>query len=411
MNETAGSAIARSLEEFSGYLDTKRVWLDSGVVDSAGELFREVLPEGTWLTAFDRHTLEAAGERVLGALDRAGIAVSPLDLGEPVCDDRTIERCMDSMKAAGAVAGVAVGSGTITDIVKMAAYRAGIPMAVVATAPSMNGYTSAISAVLSDGVKTTVPCRPAKAIIADTDVLAAAPMRMIQSGLGDLLSKPVSNADWAVSAYLGLSKHSADAARIIERGSDLLAGVAPKLPGRDSDAVANLTATLILSGLAMSVAGGSSPASGGEHLISHYIDMTAIAAGIPHDFHGCQVGVGTIASASLYEHLFTIGGDQIDVSSLCGRLLPWSDYASLLSRRFGGLYDAVAKHAGAAYPDRDTLAARLTVLRDNWDDVLSRAGTLLRPADSIEAELASAGCPTRFSHIGVDPERAYRAIA
>ena len=412
MNEAANNAIARTLEEFSDRLDTEEVRLGEGTVDSAGEVFERVLPEGTWLVAFDEYTREVAGERVLSSLARAGVAVHPLDLGEhPVCDDASIRRCMDAIRAAGAVAGVGVGSGTITDIVKMASYRIGIPMAVVATAPSMNGYTSAISAVLSDGVKTTVPCRPPKAVVADTDVLASAPLRMIKSGLGDLLSKPVSNADWAISAYLGLSEHSADAARIIEQSSNLLAGGAPKLPQRDREAIGDLAATLILSGFAMSVAGGSSPASGGEHLISHYLDMTAIAEGIPHDFHGCQVGVGTIASASLYEHLFTIRKEQIDVSLLSSRLRVWSDYASLLSRRFGGLYDAVAEHAKAAYPDQTTLVARLTMLRDNWDDVLAKAGTLLRSAESIEAELVSAGCPTRFSHIGVDPQRAYRAIA
>ncbi len=417
MNESAREQIAQTLDEFADRLDTRDVLLGSGVLDSAGELFRTLLPDGTWLVAFDERTRNVAGERVLGSLARAGAGVYPLDLGRaaeahaPVCDDASIRRCMDAMNAAGAVAGVAVGSGTITDIVKMAAYRLGLPMVVVATAPSMNGYTSAISAILSDGVKTTVPCRPPKAVVADTDVLAAAPMRMIQSGLGDLLSKPVSNADWAISAYLGLSEHSKDAARIIERSSDLLTGVASKLPQRDREAVGDLSATLILSGFAMSVAGGSSPASGGEHLISHYIDMTSIAKGIPHDFHGCQVGVGTIASAMLYEHLFTIRSDEIDVSSLSGRLPVWDDYASLLSRRFGGLYNAVAEHAKVAYPDRDTLARRLTQLRDNWEDILSKAGTLLRSAGSIEAELAAAGCPTRFSHIGVDPERAYRAIA
>ena len=59
----------------------------------------------------------------------------------------------------------------------------------------------------------------------------------------------------------------------------------------------------MLSGLAMSVAGSSSPASGGEHLISHFIDMTAHAYDLPYDFHGCQVGVGTLTTAFIYEKL------------------------------------------------------------------------------------------------------------
>jgi len=281
----------------------------------------------------------------------------------------------------------------------------------VATAPSMNGYTSAIAALLSHGVKTTVPCRPPRAVLADTTVLAAAPERMIQSGLGDLLSKPVSNADWTISAELGLSEYSPQATEIIERGSTLLEGVASGLPARNVEAVGRLTQSLLLSGFAMSVAGGSAPASGGEHLISHYIDMTALADGIPHDFHGCQVGVGTLAAAQLYEHLRGLDPGWLNASALARELIPWQKYTGILQGRFGDLYEAVVPHARAGYPDKATLERRINLILDSWDSIFSAASRTLRSPESIEAELAAAGCPTRFSDIGVDPRRAYRAIA
>ena len=91
----------------------------------------------------------------------------------------------------------------------------------------MNGYTSSIAAILSAGVKTTQPCTPPVAVYADPRTMAAAPARMIASGIGDLYSKPVSNADWRLSHRLLGTPHSAIVMEIVEAGSTLLEGVAP----------------------------------------------------------------------------------------------------------------------------------------------------------------------------------------
>jgi glycerol-1-phosphate dehydrogenase [NAD(P)+] len=276
----------------------------------------------------------------------------------------------------------------------------------------MNGYTSAIAAVLSGGVKTTQPATPTRVVIGDVDVLAAAPARLIQSGIGDLASKPVSNADWIISARLTGSTHSADAERIIEASSRLLEGVAPGLARRDPEAVERLTASLILSGFAMTVAGSSAPASGGEHLVSHYLDMVAIAHGEEHDLHGRQVGVGTLTAAFLYEKLRRIDPTtDIDPEALAERLGPWEEHAALVRKRFGPLADTVLPHAEAGYPDRATLRSRLETLRDEWHGILAELEGTLRSAASIEAELAAAGAPTRFRDLGVSRDRAYESVA
>ena len=120
-----------------------------------------------------------------------------------------------------------MGAGTINDIVKFATFQQGLPAACVGTAPSMNGYTSKIAAILSDGVKTTNPCHAPLVVIADLEVMARGPARMIASGLGDLISKPVSNSDWQLSAHLNGTPHSAEAMAVIERGAELLEDVAP----------------------------------------------------------------------------------------------------------------------------------------------------------------------------------------
>ncbi|MEO1273712.1 MAG: iron-containing alcohol dehydrogenase, partial [Myxococcota bacterium] len=229
---------------------------------------------------------------------------------------------------------IVIGAGTLNDIAKMAAFKADLPYAVVGTAPSMNGYTSSIAALLTNGVKTTQPCRAPVVCLADLDIMANSPYRMIASGLGDLISKPVSNADWRLSFRL-LDAHYADNVMVlVDEAARLLEGIAPGLAARDTEAVGRLTASLCLSGLAMSVAGTSAPASGGEHLISHYIDMTHFAFGQSHDFHGCQVGVGTITTAALYEKLAALDPSTIDIEARIAAWPAWPDHRDRLVEHF-----------------------------------------------------------------------------
>jgi glycerol-1-phosphate dehydrogenase [NAD(P)+] len=364
----------------------------------------------------DKNTRRVAGEQVARDIGARGVEVAWFELsadgpdGTIGCDDATIELVQAGLSARSPGFVVAVGSGTINDLVKMAAHRLGRPYACVATAPSMNGYTSSIAAILSAGVKTTQPCTPPVAVYADPRTMAAAPARMIASGIGDLYSKPVSNADWRLSHRLLGTPHSAIVMEIVEAGSTLLEGVAPRLPGRDIDAIARLTGALMLSGLAMQAAGTSGPASGGEHLISHYIDMTSAAFGESHDFHGCQVAVGTIVTSRLYEHVRALDPRTFDLDALVARLPSWPEKLREIEAHFGTLAPAVLPHASRIHPDRDVLRARLQRLVSEWDSIQADVATTLRPSAELEAELRSANCPTRFAEIGVDTARAVRAI-
>lgn len=416
--EEIQATIDALLTRFEPKVDTKRALVQPGALENAIEPLLKSLPvtDHPWLVAVDANTWRVAGERLGELLDEAKVVWKRWDVPlvegetEPFCDDARVLACEEALRLMGASAGVAVGSGTINDVVKLAAYRVGVPMACVATAPSMNGFTSGIAAVLSEGVKTTVPCTAPRLVIADLDILAESPMRMIQSGLGDLLSKPVSNSDWALSAYLIGSVHSKEALEVIERGSDMLNDVAPKLLARDREALAGLTGSLILSGIAMSVAGSSSPASGGEHLISHYIDMTGHAFDLPCDFHGCQVGVGTLTTAYLYEKFRALDPSSIDVEARVAALVPWEGYEESLRAHFGPLFEAVAKHAKAGYPSPEVLRERLTKVREGWSVILQSISPGLRTSQSLEDELLEAGCPTRYAQLSVDKDRALSAI-
>ena len=197
------------LRPYADRLNVGLVTIAEGALDEAAATLKRALPAGRWLVVADPTTHRVAGERVLAGLREAGLDADSLVLTPAVgstlvANDGEVERLAERLRTGSPrlAAAVAVGSGTVNDIVKLATFMAGLPYAVVATAPSMNGYTSPISAILWKGVKSVQDAHVPRAVVADVTVLAAAPARMIASGFGDLLSKPVSNADWLLSHLL-----------------------------------------------------------------------------------------------------------------------------------------------------------------------------------------------------------------
>ena len=338
--------------------------VENGLIQKIPGAIRPFVRPGPIAIVCDATTRRIAGDELNQVLSSAGFETVLFELapspGEeiPNCDDATIARVESLLSTAAFGFAFAVGAGTINDLVKMAAHRRALPYGCFATAPSMNGYTSSIAAILSDGVKTTQPCTPPIAVFCDPVILA----------------------------------------------------VAARLPERDPDAVARLAGALMLSGLAMQAAGTSGPASGGEHLISHYIDMTSVAFGESHDFHGCQVAVGTIVTSRLDEFVAAQDPRSIDIDARIAALPTWEQKSAELDRDFGPLAPAVREHARKIHPTPEALRARLERLVTNWDSIIADVSTTLRPSADLEAELVSAECPTRFPEIGVTRERARRSI-
>ncbi len=405
------------LRPYADRLTVGPVVISDNALATAGDTLSRALPAGRWLAVADPVTQRIAGEAVLTQLRGAGAAIeslvlTPVSGGALVASDGEVESLVGRLRDASPryTAVLAVGSGTVNDIVKLASFMVRLPYAVVATAPSMNGYTSPISAILWKGVKSVQDAHTPRVVIADVTVLAAAPARMIASGFGDLLSRPVSNADWMLSHLLTGSKYCPDVLRLVNEGSRLLAGVAGRLPERDPDAVARLTGALILSGYAMALAGTSAPASGGEHLVSHYLDMLHYAFGEPNDLHGCQVGVGTRVAAALYERVLAWRPGTLDVDARVAALAAWPDYERGLRERFGVLSDAVIPYAREGYPAPDVLCKRLQRVKGEWPTLTMALGKGMRTPAQVLAELQAAGCPATFAAIGARPERVRQAV-
>ena len=406
--------IAQILAPHRDRIETRLIRIGSGLIEATDALLSELLPPPPWLLCADGNTWKAAGEKMAAGLAARKIpyAKSLFETSEQplVASDAEVESLTSRLAASGANALVAIGSGTINDVAKLASLRSTRPYAVIATAPSMNGYTSAAAALLSAGVKVTTPARAPVACLFDLDVVAAAPQRMIAAGFGDLLSRAVSMADWRLSHRLLQTPYDQESADLMTAAADLVEEIEAGLRVRDHAAVARLCAALSVSGAAMALAGSSAPASGGEHLISHYLDMTAIARGLRHDLHGCQVGVATLVTAGMYERLLQLAPGDIDVTTATAHHPTWEEYALLVEGHFGPMSDDLLDLTRPTYPETADLPERLLHFRNQLPGLRRELAHSLYPAAHLRRRLRDAGAPTSFAEVGVDPAWARDAI-
>ncbi len=399
---------------------TQHIGVGQDQLSQVGPWLAQAHPGMRDVIVCDAHTQEAAGDQLAAALAASG-RTTTLHVLEPrpgedhvMCADDEIAALRDHLQPSGDLNAIAVGAGTINDIVKMATAQLERPYQSVATAASMNGYTSAIAAVLSRGVKRTLPAQQAEAVFADVDVLARAPSHLNLAGFGDLLSKPYSNADWRLSAFVRNVPYEERPAKLLDRAFEALLGASASIGRSEAQGIELLAATIILSGFTMAIAGTSAPASGGEHLVSHYWDMEQHCHDLPlRGLHGTQVGVATGLSAMLFEKLVALEADDIDPDAAAARV-PDARHLDGLAQRHHGLTAPVVEEVRAqieAKQKRGTeLRDELAAVKQNWPEIRATLREILMPAERIYDALRTAAAPSRPSDLQVTHEHAVRTL-
>ena len=201
---------------------------------------------------------------------------------------------------------VGIGSGVINDLCKYIGSQRGLPYYIVATAPSMDGYASVGAALVIGGMKVNRPTGTAEAIIADTEVLRNAPLEMIQSGYGDIIGKYSCLNDWKFARLVRGEAFCPWVHDFIQETVQHVAGLGKKLLKRDGESIKTLMEALVCTGIAMSYIGNSRPASGSEHHLSHFFEITGILDKKPYFLHGRNVAYSTVITQRLREELLTL---------------------------------------------------------------------------------------------------------
>ncbi len=345
------------------------------------------------LVVSDANTRHVGGEAVLSALSAAGKTIAERTYGPDAFDATEEEAMVVANAAQGVDFIVAIGSGSLSDLAKYAGDKRGLPVLLFPTAASMNGYTSNIVALKVRGLKRTLPCRPALGIFADPDVAATAPARMTAAGLGDFLSKCSSSADWRAAHMIRGGYYCDRPREFFEGAQERLLDVAPRVRHGDPDAVGVVMEALLLSGLSMVVAGSSAPASGGEHLISHYLDMKSALYGTPHDLHGAQVGVATIDCLRLWERVCAMNPRSMDSGALAAQQPSEDQIREWIEADWGHVAPEVLNQWREKRLDPHAMKTEIETLREQLPDVVDAVKTDVLPSAVVAQAIAAAGGP------------------
>lgn len=258
------------------------------------------------LVVFDNNTYKVAGKRAVELLKENGFNVKELlfDTGDDILipDEKTLGLILQEQDLDTSLM-IAVGSGVLNDSVKFVTSRTGLPYIIVATAPSMDGYVADGAPIFSRGHKYSPVAHLTYGLVGDTDILKTAPDDLIQAGFGDMVGKITAIADWDLSVKANGDYRCDTCVELTNRAMKITFDSCDKLPQRDPEALGNLLEGLTLTGVAMALVNISRPASGGEHMLSHYWEMDYVERGLNPNHHGIQVGVATPVLARFFEEM------------------------------------------------------------------------------------------------------------
>ena len=264
-----------------------------GVLEQIPAIIAELdIPE-RGLIVCDTNTLDIAGNKVIEYLEAGGHPMSKVEIkGANIEELERVEAFSDKIDFL-----VGLGGGRPIDIAKQAGFNYDIPFISIPTAASHDGFGSARASIRRDGRKTSMQAIPPVAVVADTEIISKAPKRLLGAGVGDIISNQTAVLDWKLAGQK--ADYSEYAAALSEMAAKLVEKDIEKVASGKEEGVRLVVKALISSGVAMSIAGTSRPASGGEHKFSHWLDSN-------HDnpaLHGEQCGVGSIVT------MFLHGGD------------------------------------------------------------------------------------------------------
>jgi glycerol-1-phosphate dehydrogenase [NAD(P)+] len=402
-SELVAAAVSRSAT-------VAEVKVGLGVLSESGSVFRTHFGDGPACLIADENTFAAAGQAALAALSAEGISVRTHVLPAKPRPKPSVEQA-DALQAVLARDGatpVAVGSGVINDLVKHAAFRLDRPYLCIATAASMDGYTSAGSPLSERGFKKTIPCRPARVIIGDLDVIAAAPPEMTGWGYGDLAGKVPAGGDWMIADALGVEPIDNVAWPMVQDGLAGWLAEPERIVVGDRSAISGLFTGLTLVGLAMEAHGSSRPASGADHQIAHLWEMEDLSFAGEKVSHGACVAVGCTSVLALYDWVLTQ-----DLSTATSDSVSMDAKEAAIRTAFGpgeiaerSIDETRAKHLTPA-----AHRARLEKIRTVWPDLARRLRARLMPAREMRRRLTAAGAPSSATEIGVSRAHLRRSIA
>lgn len=266
-----------------------KVLIGQGVLRKLGDFVSE--------SAGTRRVVIASGSNVapkVSEVVNSSLGSSPTWVEVGAADTANVGKVTRAAAEAGCIIGV--GGGKSVDVGKLAAFRLHLPFYSVPTSASHDGISSPFASLKGLDRPYSLKAKPPVGILADIDVIASAPRRLLSSGCGDLVSKLTAVKDWQLAHRVNGEYYGDYSAKLALMSAEVVLKRSKAIGRFGKDSVRDLVEALISTGVAAGIAGSSRPCSGSEHLFSHYLDMKAPDSGL----HGEKCGIGTIMMSKLH---------------------------------------------------------------------------------------------------------------
>lgn len=386
----------------SHHTDVEKVLISQGALEQVPEAVSELGYRHVFLVS-DMNTWPAAGEKAEALLKKKNLACTSYIIPRKavVPDEHTIgELLIHFNRECDLIVGV--GTGTINDMCKFLSYQMKMDYFIIASAPSMDGFASVGAALIVNNLKTTYDAHVPKAIIGDVDVLASAPLNMIAAGAADILGKYTCLCDWHLSNLVNGEYFCPVIERMVRYSMKKMITQARYLSERTPETIQSVMEALVLTGIAMSFAGNSRPASGCEHHMSHYWEMKFLFEGRPAVLHGTKVGVGTVTAIRLYQKFMETEIDYEEAERKAEQF-QFDRWAENIRRTYGVAADSViANEKKEKKNDPERVKRRLTVIRDRMEEIRAAVEELVPPQGTVKEILEALNAPTNPLELGID---------
>lgn len=370
---------------------TEVVEIGSGMTARVGEILTGANFPKEILAVADTNTVKVS-EGIFESLAASGFKVKKL-IYEDMKYAR-VEQVREVEALSTDVGGIiSIGTGSLNDICRVVTYQQKKDFCIFATAPSMDGFASDTAPIVVNNFKSSWQAEQPRIIIADTKILAKAPVELKAAGFGDMVAKYLGILEWKIANIL-IDEYYCDAvAGITLDAVAKMVALADKVTAEDEEAAGAIMEALVLSGLAMKLAGCSRPASGAEHVVSHYLECYKLARGIWPEFHGKKVGVATLILNKVYRNL----ADRVEKVHATEDKTDWDKvYAAFDESQV----EDVKKLNDPTITDKVDPA----LLEEKWQEIRQLILTMLPETDALLAMMKTAGCATTPEEVHVSPE-------
>lgn len=400
--------IATALETAS---DTKDIEFGVGVLKETGPLFARLFPGKTALVVADENTFGAAGKGVVDSLKAAGVPMHDPYIfpGKPTlyAGYENVIKVREILQDLDDTVICSIASGTLNDLCKLASGELRRPYMNVCTAASVDGYAAFGASITKDGFKITRECPAPAGLVADLDVIAAAPQRLTATGYGDLIEKIPAGADWLLADRLGVEAVD-DYTWSLVQGP--LRGALSDPEGAcrgDRDAIEGLAEGNIMSGLAMQALSSSRPASGAGHQFSHTWEMEGHGLDWePPLSHGFKVGVGTVASLAIWEEFLAMDIPNLDIDEVVANAPSEAEVLAKVEELIiPSIQGEAKKHSLNKHLEGEELRKRLELLKEKWSEIKEICSKQLISPEEAQENLRKAGAPYHPEMIKIDWDR------